>query len=109
MPKEIHLTAARLARDVPAAETRIDDALIAVSSLMASVVAARRDTAGVPATKGHATIRRIMKAQVALVAVSGDLFRVHGDLVDIGRETAGYDLHECPAIAEGATPLASAA
>lgn len=108
MSIEVNLTAARLARDVPAAETRIDDALIAVSSLMASVVAARRDTTGVPATKGHAAIQRIMKAQVALVTVSSDIYRVHGDLVDIGRETAGYDLHECPSIAEGARPLASA-
>ena len=99
MPKEITFTAARLVRDVPAAEIRIDDALIAVSSLMASVVTARRDTIGLPATRGHATIQRLMKAQMALVDVSGDILRVHGDLVQIGRETAGYDLHECPAIA----------
>jgi hypothetical protein len=104
MSKEITITAARLIRDVPAAEVRIDDALIAVSSLMTSVVTARRDTAGVPATKGQATIRRLMKAQMALVDVSGDILRVHSELANIGRETAGYDLHECPAIAEaGAT------
>jgi len=110
MPKEITFTAARLVRDVPAAEIRIDDALIAISSLMASVVTARRDTLGVPAIRGHATIQRLMKAQMALVDVSGDILRVHGDLVDIGRETGGYDLHECPTTAEGdAAPLASAA
>ena len=34
---------------------------------------------------------------MSLVEVSGDILRVHGDLVEIGRETAGYDLHqECP-------------
>ena len=102
MLKENTFTAARLVRDVPAAEIRIDDALIAVSSLMASVVTARRDTLGVPATKGHTTIQRLMKAQMALVDVSGDMLRVHGDLVEIGRETSGLDLHECPAIAAGA-------
>lgn len=100
MSKEITIAAARLIRDVPAAEVRIDDALIAVSALMTSVVTARRDTDGVPATKSQATIRRLMKAQMALVDVSGDILRVHGDLADIGRETAGYDLHECPSIAE---------
>jgi predicted amidohydrolase len=90
-------TAARLQLEIPQTETRIDDALIAVSSLMASIVTARRDATGVPATRGHATILRLAKAQVALVDVSGDILRVHGDLVDIGRETAGYDLHEeCP-------------
>src|SRR3546814_18397625 len=70
-----------------------------MTSLMTSVVTERRDTIGVPATSGHATIRRLAKAQMALVDVSGDILRVHGDLVQIGRETAGYDLHECPAIA----------
>jgi hypothetical protein len=110
MPKEIALTTARLARDVPAAEIRIDDALIAMSSLMTSVVTARRDTAGVPAIKGHAAIRRLMRAQMALVDVSGAMLRVHGDLAEIGRETAGYDLHECPKIARSASaPLASVA
>ncbi|WP_447953178.1 hypothetical protein [Sphingopyxis chilensis] len=110
MPKEIALTTARLARDVPAAEIRIDEALIAMSSLMTSVVTARRDTVGVPATKGHAAIRRLMQAQLALVDVSGAVMRVHGELVAIGRETAGYDLHECPKIAQGdSIPLASAA
>lgn len=73
----------RLQQAVPAAEAQIDGALIAVSSLMAEVVTARRDTAGVPAAKGHATIRRIAEAQLALVGVSGDILRVHGDLADI--------------------------
>lgn len=100
MSQAITITAARLIREVPAAEVRIDDALIAVSSLMTSVVTARRDTNGVPATRGQATIRRLMKAQMALVDVSGDILRVHGDLADLGRETAGYDLHECPSLGE---------
>lgn len=109
MSQAITITAARLIREVPAAEVRIDDALIAVSSLMTSVVTARRDTAGVPATRGQATIRRLMKAQMALVDVSGDILRVHGELADIGRETAGYDLHECPSIAEAGTSVRAAA
>ncbi|KGB55993.1 hypothetical protein FG91_00877 [Sphingopyxis sp. LC81] len=110
MSNEITIAAARLARDVPAAEVRVDDALIAVSSLMTSVVTARRDIKGVPATKGHATLRLLLKAQSALVGVSGDILRVHGELADLGRETAGYDLHECPSIAEaGAGARASAA
>ena len=110
MSKEITFAAARLARDIPAAEIRVDDALIAVSSLMTSIVTARRDIVGVPAAKGHATIQRLMKAQIALVGASGDILRVHGDLVDIGHATAGYDLHECPKTAQSdAVPLASVA
>src|SRR3546814_16896585 len=101
MPKEIALTTARLARDVPAAEIRIDEALIAMSSLMTSVVTARRDTVGVPATKGHAAIRRLMQAHFALVDVSGAVMRVHGELMAIGPETPGYNLPECPKTAQG--------
>lgn len=96
MSENISLTAARLQRQVPAAETRIDDALIAVSTLITSVVTARRDTPGVPPVKGQATIARLVKVQSALCGASGDVLRVHGELVDIGRETGGLDLHECP-------------
>lgn len=110
MSSTIDLAAVRLQRQVPEAETRIDDALIAVSSLMTSIVSARRDTQGVPVTKGHATIQRLAKVQVALVDASGDVFRVHGDLAYIARETAGLDLHECPSqAAAGPTGLTTAA
>src|SRR3546814_17349218 len=109
MATDISFEAARLERDGAAAEGWVYDALIAVSSLTTSVVTARRDIIGVPATSGHATIRRLAKAQMALVDVSGDILRVHGDLVQIGRETAGYDLHECPAIAGAVSGHLSAA
>jgi Arc/MetJ family transcription regulator len=110
MSESINLTAARLQHQVPSTEIRIDDAMIAVASLMASVVTARRDTAGVPPVKGHATIRRLARMQTALVEVSGDALRVHSDLVDIGRETGGLDMHECPSVAvEGSERQAAAA
>lgn len=100
----------RLQEDVPAAERKIDDALIAVSSLMTSAVTARRDATGLPSASGHGTIRRIAKVQNALIDASGDVLRVHGELVAIGRETAGYDLHECPNFsAANVVPLPSAA
>jgi hypothetical protein len=110
MSDSINLTAARLQHQVPSTETRIYDAMIAVASLMGSVVTARRDTAGAPAAKSQATIQRLVKMQSALVGVSGDALRVHGDLVDIARETAGLDMHECPAIAtDGSERTAAAA
>lgn len=99
MPKSTSATITRLERDVPEAELRIDDALVAVSSLFTSIVSARREIGGVPAVEGQATIHRLAKAQLALVGVSGEMLRVHGDLVRIGKETAGYDLHECPQVA----------
>lgn len=97
-------TADRLQRDVPVAEASIDDALIAVSLLMSSVVAARRET-GVPARTGQATIQRLVKVQMSLVAASGDVLRVHGELSRIGQECAGLDVHEeCPKASGAATP-----
>jgi len=95
MPQNISAMAVRLQRDVPNAETSIDDALIALLSLTTSVVTARRET-GVPAKTGHGTITRLVKAQASLVEVSGQILRAHGELAEIGRETAGYDLRECP-------------
>ena len=102
--------AARLQHDVPATEVRIDDALVAVSTLMTSIVTARRDIDSIPVVAGQATIQRLAKAQLALVGVSGDVLRVHGELARIGTETAGYDLHECPEVAPSAVlPLRSVA
>lgn len=110
MPDRQLTHVARLQEEIPAAERTIDDALIAVSSLMTSAVTARRDTGGVPATRGHAAIRRIAKVQNTLIDASGDVMRIHGELVEIGRESAGYDLHECPKVAgANVVPLSSAA
>lgn len=89
-------SASQLQHHVPVAEASIDEALIAVSSLMASIVTARRET-GVPAKTGQATIQRLAKAQMSLIDASSDVLRVHGELVRIGRETGALDLHEdCP-------------
>ena len=110
MSSSITSTAVRLQRDVPATEFRIDDALVAVSSLMTTIVTARRDIDSIPVMAGQATIQRLAKAQLALVGVSGDVLRVHGELTRIGTETAGYDLHECPEVAPSAGhPLRSVA
>ncbi len=109
MSEYIHLAAARLRHQVPAAELRIDDALIAVSSLMTSVVTARRDTPGVPGIRGHVTIQRLAKVQTALVGASGEVLRVHGELAGIARETAGLDLHECPELAPAGSDGSAAA
>jgi len=109
MSENIQLSVARLRHQVPAAEHRIDDALIAVSSLMTSVVTARRDTPGVAAIRGHATIQRLAKVQSALVGGSGDVLRVHGDLADIAQETAGLDLHDSPERAASSADSSAAA
>lgn len=101
------LMAARLQRDVPAAEAKVDDAIIALSSLMTSMVTARRES-GVPAKTGQATILRLAKAQMSLVDISNDVLRIHGDLIEIGKETGSYDLRDCPNGSAETTPLLAA-
>ena len=100
--------AEQLHHDVPVAEISIDDALIAISMLMSSMVAARRHIS-VPASRSQAAISRLAKVQRSLSAASGDVLRVHGELAEIGREHAGLDVHECPAMATAKPHLAAVA
>ena len=46
---------------------------------------------------------------MSLVEVSGSILRAHGELVEIGKEKAGYDLRECPASAISETTVLSSA
>src|SRR3546814_12615522 len=78
MPQSIPLMAARLQRDVPTAESKVDDAIIALSSLMTSMVTARRES-GAPAKTGQATILRTAKAQLSLVDVSSEKRKSGGE------------------------------
>lgn len=103
MPQSIPVMAARLQRDVPTAEAKVDDAIIALSSLMASMVTARRET-GVPAQTGQASILRLAKAQMSLVGVSNDVLRIHGELLDLNKEMGSYDLRDCPPASGEITP-----
>jgi hypothetical protein len=103
MPMNTDIALARISRQVPEAEASLDDALISVSSLITTLVQARKDT-GVPAATGQATLARLAKAQLSLVTVGNDVLRAHKDLAKIAEVHAGMDLHECPktaGIAEG--------
>ncbi len=95
MPMNTDIATTRIARQVPATEVSVDEAIISVASLIATLVQARRDT-GVPAATGQATITRLAKAQMSLVAVSNDVLRAHKDLTLIAEVHAGLDLRECP-------------
>ncbi len=93
MSMNVNVAVARMSREVPNAENSIDEALISVSSLMLTMVQARKET-GVPPATGQAAIARLAKAQLSLVAVSSDVLRVHGDLLKLAKEHSGMDIHE---------------
>ena len=99
MTNMIDRNAALIAGEIPNTEARIDDALLAVSNLISTLVQARLET-GVPAATGQASLIRLAKAQMSLVSVSSDVLRVHGELLDINKEFGGLDVHECPKTAQ---------
>jgi hypothetical protein len=96
MSYQIKIATDQIKQDVPLTEASIDEALISVSNLMSTLIRARLET-GVPAATGQGAVRRLAKAQMALVEASSDVLRVHGELLKVGREYAGMDVHEtCP-------------
>jgi len=96
MSYQIRIACEQIKRDVPDTEATIDKAIVSVSNLMATLVQARVDT-GVPSGTGQVAVRRLAKAQMALVEASSDVLRVHGELRKVGQEFAALDLHEeCP-------------
>src|SRR3546814_12515381 len=87
MPDQFTLTAERLQLAVPEAEARVDSAIIAMASLITEVVTARGAIPCVPAAKGHATVHRIAKAQMATSGVRGDILHVQCHIVSTAPST----------------------
>jgi len=85
----------RLARDLPDAERKIDEALIATSKILQTVVDAR-SVVDVPVVEIQQTILRIAKVQSALMEASRDLFRSHGELSHYHQAYMGADEPYCP-------------
>ena len=85
--------AARITRELPAAERSVDEAIAALSDLMATLARAR-SASELPASTGQSTIMRLAKAQMSIVGVSSDVLRVHGDLLALAGETMSWT--ECP-------------
>lgn len=90
MTLNISAATARLAREVPQTEHNIDQALIALSNLMSSMVTARQIEGVAPGT-GEMAIQHVGKAMEGLIAASGEVAKAHARLRKIYQETAGFD------------------
>jgi hypothetical protein len=100
MSNQIQASAADISNAIPQAETAIDEAMVSVAHLMASLVQARIDN-NVPAATGQASLMRLAKTQMSLIGVSGDVLRVHNEMLDIGKVYSLADIHpKCGASAE---------
>lgn len=95
MTLNISSATARLVREVPQAEHDIDQALIALSSLLNSMVVAR-NVSGVAAGTGEVAIQHVGKALEGLISASGEIAKAHGRLRKIYQETAQGDFSDCP-------------
>lgn len=85
MTMTIAAATARISRHLPEAELSFDNALLASTRLMESMLLARQ-APGVAALSGQSAIMRLAKAQRSLIESQNDLLRVHGELLDLGRE-----------------------
>lgn len=85
----------RIARNIHAAETALDEALLRQSQLLSTLVEARGTTGVAPFT-GQEALMRLAKLLQSMLSAGGDLARVHGRLQDIGREYMGDDGTDTP-------------
>jgi len=85
MTMTISAATARITRHLPETELSFDNALLASTKLMESMLLARQ-AEGVAALSGQNAIMRLAKAQRSLIESQNDLLRVHGELLGLGRE-----------------------
>lgn len=85
----------RLTREVPAVEGDIDQALISMSSLLHTVLVAKRDTQTTGAAS-QAALMSVSRAIDSLVTASGEMARAHASLRKVATEKGVGDVEECP-------------
>lgn len=85
----------RITRDLHEAEAAIDEALIRQANLLATMVRARRQSS-VGAFTGQEALLRLAASQKAMLDASNEIARVHGKLLDVGREMGSGLVDDCP-------------
>lgn len=84
----------RITRELVEAENALNDALLKQSQLFSTMLAARRDIE-IGQFTGQDVLMRLNKAQSDLLASGGGLARVHGGLLELGKEV-GHVMDDCP-------------
>jgi hypothetical protein len=105
MTMTISAATARLARQLPEAEHDIDQALMALTTLLNSMVAARSAEGVAPGT-GEMAIQHVGKAIEGLISASGEVAKAHGRLRKIHQETGLADVGDCPPASAALTDAA---
>lgn len=89
--------AARIRRELVACERSTDEALRDQVRLLDTLLTTRLDN-DVPVGTGHSSMMRLSKTIERMVASRGDVARVHGEMLELGREERlGVDHNgDCP-------------
>lgn len=96
MSLTINTATARLIREMGTSEATIADALVAATSLMHTAALAQRDVGDAPSLKTQSALLHLNKLLAGLVEARGEAMRVHGQLLDIGREMGATESPFCP-------------
>ena len=82
MSLTLPVAAARLRREVAAADAAFDAALLASAAIQHTIVASRREL-DVPAHCGQQALIRLQRSQAQLIAAQNDLLRTHDELTRV--------------------------
>ncbi len=83
----------RIVRELREAEEALDTALLRQSSLLTTMLEARRDTDTDPFV-GQEAMLRLTRSHQTLVSAGSDLARVHSTLLKVQQDVLGYE--DCP-------------
>lgn len=92
----LHNATARIARQVNASETSLNEALVQVSALLHSAAIAQKAFPDASATRVQSALLHLIKTMTSLVEARGEILRTHGQLLDIAKEMGATELPECP-------------
>lgn len=87
---------ARLIREIGASEAAIAEALVAASSLLHTAAIAQSEFTDAPALQTQSALLHLNKLLGGLIDARGEALRVHGQLLDIGREMGATESPYCP-------------
>ncbi len=82
--------AVRIARELRETEAKFDEALLASSKLMATMILARQ-IPEVEVNTGQKALIRLVRAQQHIVDGTSNMFRVHDEMLVVNREMAIFD------------------
>jgi hypothetical protein len=96
MTLNVNAATARLSRELDTTETTIAEALVASASLLHTAAVASRDNSEAPVLKAQSALMHLNKMISGLIEARAEALRVHGQLLDIGREMGATESPYCP-------------